>query len=255
MQELHLRTLSQVVTEIRVRGDWPERVQLRRGWSLAWARPWNELSLDVATLRVERGGDRFLEACLRWLAAMGALRTLSPALAETQTGMWKRVGFSDHLELVVLERDLSRPPAEPRLTVVGIDSPDIEELAAIDTRAFDPVWQVGRGGLEDALAATPVTRVMGVVRGERTVGFAIIGVMGGTAYLQRLAVDPDLTGQGVGRSLVRAAMGWGARKGARAMLLNTQPGNDRAMRLYGDEGFVALGSRLRVLIHSLEGDD
>lgn len=67
------------------------------------------------------------------------------------------------------------------------------------------------------------------------------------SYLQRVAVDPVWQGQGMGRSLVRAAARSARRNGSKAMLLNTQFDNDSAITLYESEGFVQLPESLAVL--------
>lgn len=234
-------------TDIRIKGAWPDVVQIRRGWALARARPWNDASTAVAALRLERGGDRFLSACAGWLWSQGVDRVLSPAMPDTQTGAWRRAGFRDHLELVMFERDLRHPIADPIHPVVELDEPPMETLAEIDNQAFDSTWQVGRLGLMDAIDATPLAVVMAVVDAGHFLGFSIVGEMAGVAYLQRLAVSPDHGGKGIGRSLVRASTRWARARGARSMLLNTQPENEAAAALYADEGFVALTRRLRVL--------
>jgi ribosomal protein S18 acetylase RimI-like enzyme len=232
---------------MRVKGTWPEVVQIRRGWALARARPWNDRSTAVAALRLDRGGDRFLTSCAGWLWDQGVERVLSPAMPETQTGAWRRAGFRDHLELVMFERDLRRPVGDPIQPVVELEDPDMESLAQIDDRAFDATWQVGRLGLVDAVEATPLAVVLAVLDERHPLGFSIVGEMAGIAYLQRLAVSPGHGRQGIGRSLVRASIRWARHRGTRSMLLNTQPENDTAAALYADEGFVALARRLRVL--------
>lgn len=234
-------------TEVRARGEWPGLVQLRRGWRLAQARPWNDQSHGMAALRLERGGDRFLDACVDWLTGMGVHVTLSPALAANQTRIWRQAGFQDHLELVVFERDLTAGSDPPLHRVVPYPQPDLDILAAIDDLAFDPTWRVGRGGLADALSATPLSEVL-VVRGaDEVVGFAIVGELSAVSYLQRVAVHPSRTRRGIGRSLVRASLEWARRRGARSMLLNTQPDNLPAAALYREEGFISLGRKLSVL--------
>lgn len=238
---------------MRVRGAWPQRVQMRRGWALAVARPWNDQTETVAALRLDRGGDRFLGMCADWLADQGVELIRSPALGEAQTDLWRRAGFSDHLELVVFERSLTDPFEVPTRRVAELASPDIPLLAAIDNRAFEPDWRVGRGGLEDALEATPGSVVLAVTDRDIPLGFAIVGEMAGVAYLQRLAVDPDHAGGGIGSSLVRSGCQWGRGRGAHSMLLNTQPENQAAAGLYLREGFVALGPRLRVLARPAPG--
>lgn len=247
MQQSHILTLSHVRTELRSRGDWPGSVQLRRGWSLARARPWNDQSETVASLRLERGGDRFLSACVEWLGGQGVTMTLSPALAQEQSPVWRRAGFEDHLRLVVFERDLREPSGPPLHSVVPDPSPDLAELAAIDDRAFEPTWRVGKRGLADASSATPLSEVLTITDSGTIVGFAIVGEMGSVSYLQRLAVEPDRTRQGLGRSLLRASIDWARTRRAHTMLLNTQPENVAAAALYTAEGFVMLGPKLRVL--------
>ena len=247
MQQLHLRTLSHVRSELRTKGDWPGVVRLRRGWAAAQARPWNDQTVELASLRLERGGDRFLGACVQWLGERGVRRVLSPAMPDDQSSPWRRAGFENHLELVVFEKDLRMPPSPPLHRVTVDSSPDAAALAVIDDRAFDPVWRIGQAGLADAMAATPNSVVLVVEVAGVTVGFVIVGEMAGVSYLQRLAVHPDHARRGIGRSLVRASVDWARRHGARTMVLNTQPENTAAARLYEDEGFVRLGARLRVL--------
>lgn len=241
------------MSEVRTRGVWPERVEFRRGWAKAAARPWNDQTESIAALRLDRGSDRFLALCADWLGDQEVRLTRSPALAESQTGVWRRAGFQDHLELVVYERSLSDPFGIPTRRVSELEAPDLSLLAGIDDRAFTPDWRVGRGGLEDARDATPTSVVLAVLEGTDPIGFAIVGEIAGVAYLQRLAVDPDHAGGGIGSSLVRSACQWARRRGAHTMLLNTQPENRAAAGLYLREGFVALGPKLRVMARPSTG--
>ena len=79
-------------------------------------------------------------------------------------------------------------------------------------------------------------------------GFAVTGVGSTLSYLQRVAVDPRYQGTGIGRSLVRSAARWAKKEGATAIMLNTQVGNDPAIRLYESEGYDTLDEPLEVLI-------
>jgi len=253
MEDVHLRTLSHVRSELRTRGEWPGAVRLRRGWSTARVRPWNDQTETVASLRLDKGGDRFIVACVDWLAGRGVEQVLSPAVAQDQSRVWRQAGFQDHLELVVYELDLGQTFGRPARNVEAEARPDLAQLAALDDRAFAPVWRVGRAGLSDALAATSLSQVLVVRDEDEVVGFAIVGALASVSYLQRLAVEPDRGGQGIGRSLVRASVDWARRRGARSMLLNTQPENTTAAHLYESEGFLTMGSRLRVLARQAGG--
>jgi putative acetyltransferase len=59
----------------------------------------------------------------------------------------------------------------------------------------------------------------------------------GTAELKRMIVDPEHAGQGVGRSLVLAALQMAADRGFRSVLLEVGTRNVEARRLYESVGF------------------
>lgn len=228
-------------------GAWPGPVVLRRRWAKAHARPWNE-SFPAAGLRLERGGSDFLEGCFAWLAERGCRLVLSNPLHPNATGIWEAAGFAGHTELRLLARSLVEPIPEPSHPIrPGGGGNDWPAVVEIDDRSFDQFWRVGRLGLADAAAATPRSRLLIAEAAGRPVGFAIAGVSLGTGYLQRMAVDPQMRGVGVGRSLVRAALRWARGRGARTMLLNTQLDNGPATALYRSEGFEILPERLVVL--------
>ena len=123
-----------------------------------------------------------------------------------------------------------------------MDKATVDDVAAIDSLAFEPDWQIGRLGLVDALGATVQAEILSV--GD---GFALVGVSGPVAYLQRLAVHPAAQGKGVGKTLVWIAMRWARSSGARSIMLNTQPDNHRATALYRSMGFEVAAERLTVL--------
>jgi ribosomal protein S18 acetylase RimI-like enzyme len=59
-------------------------------------------------------------------------------------------------------------------------------------------------------------------------------------YLQRLYVLPQYQGQGIGRAVLRATLS--RYPAARAVRLEVEPRNQRAIRFYEAEGFAAAGS-------------
>jgi ribosomal protein S18 acetylase RimI-like enzyme len=83
------------------------------------------------------------------------------------------------------------------------------------------------------------------------VGYAVTGMTGDMGYLQRLAVDPDDAGRGIGRALVLDGLGWLRARGAVQALVNTQVDNERALGLYRSVGFRLLPTGLHVLGRAL----
>ena len=231
---------------VRVTGNWPEPITLRRGWARADARPWND-AVSLAHLRVQRGNAAFIGDCVEALRSTGAPGVLSPPLPRSAQRLWREASFLPHTELALLRLDLGSVRAPDHLVVTGTNS-DVREALRIDSAAFDEFWRFDHHAIEEAIASTRTTAIH-VIRkaGGGLAGFAVAGVGVTIAYLQRLAVDPACQRRGMGRSLVRSSARWAQREGARAIMLNTQLDNHAAIRLYESEGFRTLNEPLAVL--------
>jgi GNAT superfamily N-acetyltransferase len=202
-------------------------------------------------VRLERGGAEFLIAARDRLIEITGEDLYSPALYPGSTRVWRRAGFVEHAELIVMERSLGAVPAAPGAGHhVNVDVvPEWEAILEIDRAAFDGFWGMGRLGLEEALLTNPTTTLLVVSSNESTDGYAIVGSQWGVAYLHRIAVRPERTGQGVGRALVDSAMTWGSAHGAKSMVLNVRGDNRQALGLYHKSGFTNTGTRLQILRH------
>lgn len=241
---------------ISVRGSWPGAVVLRQGWARAQARPWNDHSGD-ASIRFDRGTAGFLAGCVDVLCRLGADSVLSVPLYRSSVGVWERAGFRLHRELLLLERVLDGSTARdrkprnrgPSSVQVWPDETWLEVVAQIDELSFDQEWQLGRLGLREASEATPTGAVLtdGVPGGRVPRGFAIVGSSGSIGYLQRLGVAPEAQGSGLGRDLLQSSLQWARSRGARTVLVNTQPDNGRSLALYTSEGFHVIPDRLKVM--------
>jgi ribosomal protein S18 acetylase RimI-like enzyme len=233
--------------KVRIEGDWPGPVSLQRGWWRAAARPWNDAT-PMAHLRVERGGAGFLDECASALLALpGVTGVLSPPLLAAARPPWEAAGFRPHARLLLMRRELDGLPVAEHAVAPG-DLRDLADALRVDQAAFDSFWRFDRTALLEAVQAT-AQRTINLVRrpGGGLAGFAITGLGGPLAYLQRVAVDPAWQGRGIGRSLVRHSAAWAKSQGASALLLNTPDGNGSAAALYASEGFRTVTRDLAVL--------
>jgi len=241
--------LALVDTPHRVfqRGTWPGSVSLRRGWARAEARPWND-TVDDASLRVIRGGGGFIGACVEKLSLAGAPSVLSTPLSRSARKPWEAAGFSDYIDLALMRLGLESSVPAPQHLVVREDDLDLDAMLDIDKVAFPAFWRFDRLAIIESTRATPKSSVFVIKDGDLGIaGFAIVGYGHAISYLQRVAVHPNWQGNGMGRSLVRAASRSARRHGSRAILLNTQFDNTSAIGLYEAEGYVQLPESLAVL--------
>lgn len=233
---------------VRVEGDWPGPIILRRGWARAESRPWNAV-VPMAHLRLLRGGgSSFIADCVDTLRAIGASKVLSPPLPPSAQQAWHAAAFRPHAELALMRRTLTRIGPPDHLVLTGSER-DYGEALRVDAAAFDDFWQFDRRALIEAVESTPTSVVHVVRNGDGGLcGYAVTGAGSTVAYLQRVAVDPAAQRRGIGRSLVRTSALWSRRRGATALMLNTPVGNHAAIALYESEGFITLPEPLSVLV-------
>ena len=193
--------------------------------------------------------------CVEQLADGGFRAAVTPALAPPEQTAFLAAGFAVRERLHLLTRRIDALPAvaAPSTVIHRGRRSDRPAVLAVDHASFPPFWQLDAGGLVDALAATPAARLR-VARHEgdsTTVGYAIVGRAAGRGYLQRLAVLPTHQHQGIGTALVVDGLRWLRRWGAREVLVNTQEGNEAAVRLYERLGFRLQPEGLAVLHRAL----
>jgi len=239
--------LADQPTNVMQRGTWPGRITLRRGWARAEARPWND-SEPSAALRLLRGGSSFLEACCDRLLHVGSESVISPPLPLSSQRSWQQAGFKPFVDLALLRKPLESSDRSPDHLVVEPPDVDLDQLLAIDEQAFAPFWRFSREALEEAIGATSRSTILTIKGGDGApIAYAVVGYGSAIAYLQRVAVDPQWQGQGLGRSLVRVVTRKARVSGAKVLLLNTQLDNHSAIGLYEDEGFTRLPEPLALL--------
>jgi len=174
---------------------------------------------------------------------------VTSALATREQEPFLAAGFVEHESLHLLEHDLVSLPAQPADSIrhrPGRRS-DLRAVLDIDHHSFDPFWALDRQSLNSARKATPVHRYRVATANRKLQAYSITGRAGRSSFLQRLAVDREARGQGIGSQLVIDALRWAIGEGAQRMLVNTQVSNDKALGLYERLGFVLSDEQLKVL--------
>ena len=232
----------------RVEGEWPSSITFTRGWSKATARPWNNEASD-GFIRLERGRADFLRAVTEKVAETCGGGVFSPALFGDATRIWVRAGYEEVRRLQVMERPLGVEIERERSKVKVAEPPPWDRLLEIDEAAFEGFWRMSIEGLQEASHSTATSVVLTAMDSDYVGGYAIVGSQWGTAYLQRIAVDPASEGKGIGTDLVRAAVAWARSTPAATIVLNVRSSNTRAIALYERCGFRSTGVSLRILRH------
>ncbi len=197
--------------------------------------------------------------CLENLRHRGVEAAVTPALSPHDAQSFIAAGFVvlEHLHLLAYRLDqradhafltADTRTAETRSRSLRDGRPWHRRVVLdIDRRAFEPFWQFDTNSLAEARRATPTSHYRVAVEGRTPVGYAVTGRAGDRGYLQRLAVNPDRQGEGLGQALVHDCLRWLHKRGAAHAMVNTQERNTRALGLYEHLGFVRQASGLVVL--------
>jgi ribosomal-protein-alanine N-acetyltransferase len=174
-------------------------------------------------------------------------------LAWMDDGEWARPsleawGFRAMTEVMTLSKtDRTVPPVGPRdVRLRPANESDFAALAAIDRKAFVPAWWRSEGSMRRRAATA--SRFSVVERRGEVIGYAERELHPPEAHLNRIAVDPDHQGQGIGALLLEHALVAMWRRGAETVSLNTQRSNRRSRRLYDRFGFEATGDCVTVWV-------
>jgi ribosomal protein S18 acetylase RimI-like enzyme len=214
--------------------------------------PWRGESTTAYVVPLPEAGpltSAGVRRCLEQLRASGFRAALTAALAPPDQSPFADAGFVVHERLHLLARDLEDLPAAAGQMRRSWRR-DRAQVLEVDAAAFPPFWRLDGAALDDAVAATPSARFRVTVdhSGDPALtGYAITGRAGPRGYLQRLAVRPAAEGRGIGTALVVDGLQWLKRRGADQVLVNTQVGNERAVRLYEHLGFRHRPDGLAVL--------
>lgn len=208
------------------------------GRARARLRPWpNQPSVAqlVLTDHTKAPPITTLEDWIALIREHGFQRIRTGALAESAMPPFVELGFESVQTLALLRLDLDRSmrfgSIQHELRPLR-GARHLAVAARLDLSAFENGWELDPPSIVDACHATPAHRSrLAITSNDQPGGYIITGRNGAAGFVQRLAVDRSLEGQGIATSLLCDGLTWLQRRGVREVLVNTNFDNDRALAL------------------------
>jgi ribosomal protein S18 acetylase RimI-like enzyme len=125
------------------------------------------------------------------------------------------------------------PPAGFQIREMEPD--DLQSVQKVDAEAFNPIWQMPGEILKEAFNHAAIASVAEI--GDEIIGYQISTASSQSGHLARLAVNPEMQGQGVGIALVQDVLAQFLQVGALKITVNTQTDNLASLALYKKAGF------------------
>lgn len=200
------------------------RIMVEQAWQYLWGEARAQLCQDHKP---------------QWVAALPMYSWFERLLSQN--------GFEQTYQIVMLRCEIDRLPREVTPSSTSIRPMTLDDLALvedIDTQAFAPLWQNSKAYLEVAFRQAAVATI--AERDGKPVGYQISTITPVGGHLARLAVFPEIQGQGVGWALLQDLLTQFARRGARILTVNTQKDNLTSLKLYKAAGFQLTGEEYPV---------
>jgi ribosomal-protein-alanine N-acetyltransferase len=127
---------------------------------------------------------------------------------------------------------------------------DVPLIAQLEQVAFSDPWSTAsfESVMDEPAAYVAVARAAS----ERIVGYVVAWFVADEGEIANLAVREPTRRQGIGASLLDAALSEGRRRGAQNVYLEVRESNEAARRLYASRGFDEIGRRKRYYRHPVE---
>jgi ribosomal protein S18 acetylase RimI-like enzyme len=193
----------------------------------AWDALWNQALEQLTEERVKKVAVIPLQ---NWFQELIHSKGFSPTI-QVITMMWK-------------SRNLPPPKQVKHVTIRSMTLGDINNIATLDSIAFNPLWCNSRYSLESAFRQAAIATVVdlnGLIIGYQ---ISTSNQMGG--HLARLAIHPDYQGSGIGYLLLHDLLSQFERRGACQVSVNTQQDNSISLGLYEKAGFEQTGEEFQV---------
>jgi ribosomal protein S18 acetylase RimI-like enzyme len=182
---------------------------------------------------------------LLWKTAKRYLKAVRVVALPFQDWFINRLRSSNFLHThdvaMLLWENQSLPPESvvPGCILRMMNFDDLDQIQELDSIAFRPIWQQSidmlRMAFEQAAIATVAETPDGII------GYQISTAGPGGGHLARLAVHPQVQGEGIGYALTRDLLAQFHRRGSLQVTVNTQYENEASLALYKKSGFRLTG--------------
>jgi [ribosomal protein S18]-alanine N-acetyltransferase len=131
--------------------------------------------------------------------------------------------------------------SEDEIRIEPMQTKDVEEVHAIESRSFLTPWS--QGTFYSELLENQFAYYLVAKDGDTLVGYGGMWIILDEGHITNVAVLPEYRGRGLGQRLLRALIDRALVEGALRMTLEVRPSNKRALALYKKNGFVIRGVR------------
>lgn len=209
------------------------------------AGPWRHRD-DISTvleLSAREGASDLLRSFASASADSGLeLAMLSEHQEARNPRLYERAGFDllEHIMIYELPVIPNLMPEQFKLSfreMLVLRDEDLNALLELDHEAFPWLWWNSEGEFLNYGRARGVKIYGGWDSSGRLVSYIGVTLFRSWGHLDRIAVRPELQGQGIGLESLEWALYGLARSGARRIGLSTQARNERSRMLYERYGF------------------
>jgi len=188
--------------------------------------------------------ERLVVGAARECLGEGAEILVTRLVDEREAMDFARWGFKEAHRITLLEKQLNEEAAPSRridgVEVVRFGTKAMDAVLEVDAAAFDDFWKLDARTFK-AIASSCLHNVFLLARkGGQVLGYVLGGSNGHLGYLQRLGVEPQLQGRGIGELLASHLLYDLYRHGATVAMVNTQAHNQAALNLYRSLGFKVI---------------
>jgi ribosomal protein S18 acetylase RimI-like enzyme len=186
------------------------------------------------------------------LARMGVRRVALLMMRDWVKPFLPALGFQYDEHIITMFRGGHHAPSiipNANVAIQSVTSMELAALVEIDHAAFTAMWRMTKHDMREAWRISAVTTL--ALRDDKPVGYQLSTQTQDAAHLARLAVKPEMQGQGIGAALLADALIRFARRNIHSMTVNTQSRNLSSQHLYTRFSFVRNGFDLPVYFADL----